>query len=72
MLIQLLLDSDLFDSLSEEQMGFGDYVETRKRRIDRMVYYAASTDCRMKVIREYFGEDVPDDYQGGTCDRCQK
>lgn len=72
MLIQLLLDSDLFDSLSEEQMGFGDYVETRKRRIDRMVYYAASTDCRMKVIREYFGEDVPDDYQCGTCDRCQK
>ena len=71
MLIQLLLDSDLFDSLSEEQMGFGDYVETRKRRIDRMVYYAASTDCRMKVIREYFGEDVPDDYQCGTCDRCQ-
>ena len=72
MLIQLLLDSDLFDSLSEEQMGFGDYVKTRKRRIDRMVYYAASTDCRMKVIREYFGEDVPDDYQCGTCDRCQK
>lgn len=72
MLIQLLLDSDLFDSLSEEQMGFGDYVETRKRRIDRMVYYAASMDCRMKVIREYFGEDVSENYQCGTCDRCQK
>ncbi len=72
MLIQLLLDSDLFESLSEEQMGFGDYVETRKRRIDRMVYYAASMDCRMKVIREYFGEDVPVDYQCGTCDRCQE
>ena len=72
MLIQLLLDSDLFDSLSEEQMGFGDYVETRKRRIDRMVYYAASMDCRMKIIREYFGEDVPDNYQCGTCDRCQE
>ena len=72
MLIQLLLDSDLFESLSEEQMGFGDYVETRKRRIDRMVYYAASMDCRMKVIREYFGEDVSADYQCGTCDRCQE
>ena len=72
MLIQLILDSEMFDSLSEEQMGFGDYVETRKRRIDRMVYYAASVDCRMKVIREYFGEKVPADYQCGSCDRCQE
>ncbi|RKU30664.1 RecQ family ATP-dependent DNA helicase [Candidatus Poribacteria bacterium] len=72
MLIQLLLDSDMFESFSEEQMGFGDYVQRKKRRIDRMVYYAASMECRMKVIREYFGEDVSDDYKCGTCDRCQE
>lgn len=70
MLIELLQDSELFASLSEEQMGLSDYVQYKRRRIDKMVYYAVADECRMKVIRDYFSEDVPEDYRCGICDRC--
>ena len=70
MLIELLQDSEFFSSISEEQMGLGDYIKHRKSRIDQMVYYATSNDCRMKVIRDYFSEEVQEDYRCGNCDRC--
>lgn len=70
MLIELLQDSELFSSISEEQMGLGDFVKYKRSRIDKMVYYAGSKECRMRVIREYFGEEVSLDYQCGTCDVC--
>ncbi len=70
MLIELLQDSEFFSSISEEQMGLGDYIKHRKNRIDQMVYYATSNDCRMKVIRNYFSEEVQEDYRCGNCDRC--
>ena len=70
MLIEIRQDSEFFASISDEQMGLGDYVKHRKSRIDRMVYYATSDGCRMKVIREYFGEEVPEDYKCNNCDRC--
>ncbi|RKU13279.1 RecQ family ATP-dependent DNA helicase [Candidatus Poribacteria bacterium] len=70
MLIELLKDSELLASLSEEQMGLGDYVKYKRSRIDKMVRYAAADECRTKVIRDYFGEEVPEDYRCGTCDNC--
>lgn len=70
MLIEIRQDSEFFASISDEQMGLGDYVKHRKSRIDRMVYYATSDGCRMKVIREYFGEEVSKDYKCNNCDRC--
>ncbi len=70
MLIELLQDSEFFDTLSEDQMGFSDYVKYKQSRIDKIVRYAGSDQCRMRVIRRYFGEAVPDDYRCGTCDRC--
>ncbi len=70
MLIELLQDSEFFDTLSEDQMGFSDYVKYKQSRIDKIVRYAGSDQCRMRVIRSYFGEDVLDDYRCGTCDRC--
>lgn len=70
MLIELLQDSELFDSLSEDQMGLGDYFKLKRERIDKMVHYALSEGCRMKVIRHYFGENVSEDYRCNTCDRC--
>lgn len=70
MLIELLKDSELLASLSEEQMGLGDYVKYKRSRIDKMVRYAAADECRTKVIRDYFGEEVSEDYQCGTCDNC--
>jgi ATP-dependent DNA helicase RecQ len=70
MLIELQQDSELFANLSEEQMGLGDYIKYKRKRIDKMVFYAGSDGCRMKVIRDYFDEAVPEDYRCGTCDRC--
>ena len=70
MLIEIRQDSEFFASISEEQMGLGDYVKHRKSRIDKMVYYATSEGCRMKIIRDYFGEEVSEDYRCNNCDRC--
>ncbi len=70
MLIELLQDSELFASLSEDQMGLGDYYKLKRSRIDKMVRYAVSEGCRMKVIRHYFGEEVSEDYRCNKCDRC--
>lgn len=70
MLIELLQDSELFSSLSEDQMGLGDYYKVKRSRIDKMVRYAVSEGCRMKVIRHYFGEEVSADYRCNKCDRC--
>ncbi len=70
MLIEIRQDSEFFASISEEQMGLGDYVKHRKSRIDKMVYYATSEGCRMKIIRDYFGEEVSENYRCNNCDRC--
>ncbi|MCY4402772.1 MAG: RecQ family ATP-dependent DNA helicase [Candidatus Poribacteria bacterium] len=70
MLIELLQDSELFATISEDQMGLGDYVKSKHGQIDKMVGYALSEGCRMKYIRNYFGEDVPEDYRCNTCDKC--
>ena len=70
MLIELLQDSELFSSISEDQMGLGDYFKFKRSRIDKMVRYAVSDGCRMKVIRNYFGEEVAEDYRCNICDRC--
>ncbi len=70
MLIELLQDSELFSSLSEDQMGLGDYYKLKRSRIDKMVRYAVSKKCRMSVIRHYFGEEVSEGYRCNACDKC--
>ncbi len=71
MLIELLQDSELLSTLSEEQMGLGDFVKNKQSMIYKMDHYALSAECRMKFIRDYFGEkEVPEDYRCGTCDNC--
>ncbi len=70
MLIELLQDSELFATLSEDQMGLSDYVKTKHSQIDKIVGYALTEGCRMKVIRDYFGEEVSDNYRCNTCDKC--
>lgn len=72
MLIELLQDSEFFASISKEQMGLEDFVKNKQSKIDKMIYYATSDECRMKVIRDYFGEKVPEDYRCETCDRCSQ
>ncbi len=38
-------------------------------KVDRIVSYVYSLDCRFKFILEYFGEDVAN-YKCGRCDKC--
>ena len=69
-LIELLQDSDLFASMSADQMGFEDYLLNKNRQIDQIVFYALAEGCRGRLVREYFGETIEEDYRCGSCDRC--
>lgn len=70
LLIELRQDSDLFDSMSADQMGFEDYVLIKNRQIDQIVFYALAEGCRGRLVQEYFGETVEADYRCGSCDLC--
>ncbi len=70
MLIELLEDSDLFASMSADQMGFEDYLRIKNRQIDQIVFYALAEGCRGRLVREYFGEAVAADYRCESCDLC--
>ena len=70
MLIELLEDSDLFDSMSADQMGFEDYLLRKNRQIDQIVFYSLAEGCRGRLVREYFGETIEADYRCGSCDLC--
>ena len=39
------------------------------RRLNEMMHYAQSIACRMRMILEYFGEEVSADC--GRCDSCE-
>ena len=69
-LIELLEDSDLFTSMSADQMGFEDYLRSKNRQIDQIVFYTLAEGCRGRLAREYFGETVEADYRCERCDLC--
>ena len=69
-LIELLEDSDLFTSMSADQMGFEDYLRIKNRQIDQIVFYALAEGCRGRLVRQYFGETIEEDYRCESCDRC--
>ena len=71
MLIELIHDSELFSTLTEEQIEVSDYVLRKRRQIDKVVFYALEATCRVRVMRDYFGEEVDENYRCGTCDLCQ-
>ena len=68
LLIELLQDSELLSTLTDEQIEVGDYVRRKRSQIDQVIVYALETTCRTRVIRNYFGEDVAADYRCGTLD----
>ncbi|RKU13104.1 RecQ family ATP-dependent DNA helicase [Candidatus Poribacteria bacterium] len=71
LLIELLEDSQMLSTLTDEQIEVGDYVRRKQSQIDQVIVYALETTCRMRVIRDYFGESIDEGYQCGTCDLCQ-
>ena len=72
LLIELLEDSQMLSTLTDEQIEVGDYVRRKQSQIDQVIVYALETTCRMRVIRDYFGESIDEGYQCGTCDLCQR
>ena len=71
LLIELLEDSQMLSTLTDEQIEVADYVRRKQSQIDQMIVYALDSTCRMRVIRDYFGESVDESYRCGTCDLCQ-
>ena len=69
-LIELLQDSDQFASMSADEMGFENYLRRKHHQIDQIVFYALTEGCRGRLVREYFGETVKEDYRCGSCDLC--
>jgi ATP-dependent DNA helicase RecQ len=43
---------------------------TQQKKVEQIVDYVYSNDCRFKYILNYFGEDVSN-YKCGKCDRCK-
>jgi len=74
LLIELLKDSQILSTLTDEQIGTDDYVHRKQKQIDHIIHYALEeTTCRMHKIRTYFGETLEaEHYQCGTSDVCQK
>ena len=71
LLIELLQDSELLRTLTDEQIEVGDYIRRKQSQLDQVIVYALETTCRTRVIRNYFGEDVAEDYRCRRCDLCQ-
>jgi ATP-dependent DNA helicase RecQ len=42
----------------------------QQKKVDKMVDFVYSNDCRFKFVLDYFGEDVTN-YKCGKCDRCK-
>lgn len=43
----------------------------QNEKLLQLVQWANGEDCRKKVIYQYFGHKVQEDYQCGNCDRCR-
>ena len=71
LLIELLDDSQMLSTLTDEQIEIGDYIRHKQSQLDQMFVYALESTCRMRVIRKHFGETVEESYRCGTCDLCQ-
>ena len=71
LLIELLEDSQMLGTLTDEQIEIGDYVRRKQGQLKKMFVYALEDTCRMRVIRDHFGESVEAGYRCGTCDLCQ-
>lgn len=70
MLIKLFHGSKLFGNMSEDKVGEKQYIQNKRGQLDQMILYAKTGGCRGKLVRQYFGERVDDDYRCNLCDIC--
>ena len=69
MLLRLGQGSRPLQKIAPEEIGFEEYRQHKYDKLEKMLHYAESTTCRVRYIREYFGEKVSDDC--GRCDNCR-
>ena len=70
MLIELFHGSKLFEHMSEDKVGEKQYIQNKRYQLDQMILYAKTGSCRGRLVREYFGERVDNDYRCNLCDIC--
>ena len=70
MLIELYHGSKLFEHISEDKVGEKRYIQNKRGQLDQMILYAKTGSCRGKLVRQYFGERVGNDYRCNLCDIC--
>jgi len=69
MLLRLEQGVRPLQKMDPKQIGFEEYRQHKYDKLDKMLHYAESNICRVRYIREYFGEKVTDDC--GRCDNCR-
>ena len=69
-LIELFHGSKLFEHMPEDKVGEKRYIQNKRGQLDQMILYAKTGSCRGKLVRQYFGERVDNDYRCNLCDIC--
>ncbi|MDI6734608.1 MAG: RecQ family ATP-dependent DNA helicase [bacterium] len=69
--LELTNTSQILDGVSEEQFGIKALNLAKYKKLDKMVVYALTKECRTNYLKRYFGE-TPDDPKCNSCDNCVK
>ena len=69
MLLRLEQGIRPLQNMAPREIGFEEFRQHKYDKLDKMLHYAESNTCRVRYIREYFGEKVTDDC--GRCDNCR-
>ena len=70
-LAECLRPSTELAAITETQLGMHDLERQKQRRLEQMLLYAITPDCRELVIRRYFGETAAEKDRCGRCDNCE-
>lgn len=54
--------------LREELRDYEERREMDRRKLEAMIRYCRTAHCRTRVLLEYFGEELEEEYQCGHCD----
>ncbi|MDZ7362909.1 MAG: RecQ family ATP-dependent DNA helicase [candidate division KSB1 bacterium] len=69
-LVECLRPSAELVAITETQLGMHDLERQKQRRLEQMLLYAITPDCRELILRRYFGEVVAEKDRCGRCDNC--
>jgi hypothetical protein len=69
-LVECLRPSSELAAITEIQLGMHDLERQKQRRLEQMLLYAITPECRELIIRRYFGELVTKNDRCGRCDNC--